>query len=142
MKEAVVDASVAAKWVVEEDHSDQAAELLRCDALHAPDHWLAEAVNVLWSKVFKGDLAADDAEERMTVLLRAPVIGTPVAQLMPRAFAIAVARTVTVYDALYVALAEKRGIPLVTADRRLVQRLAGDKPLGERAIWLGDLPSW
>jgi predicted nucleic acid-binding protein len=57
--------------VVDEEHSAKAAILLGFDACHAPDHWRAEAVNVLWSKVLRGDLTAADAEERMTVLLRA-----------------------------------------------------------------------
>ena len=74
MRQAVVDASVAAKWVVEEAYSAQVALLLAFDARHAPVHWRAAAANVLWSKVFRGDLTATDAEERMTVLLRAPII--------------------------------------------------------------------
>jgi predicted nucleic acid-binding protein len=139
MRQAVVDASVAVKWVIEEEHSARAALLLAFDACHAPDQWQAEAVNVLWSKVFHGDLSAADAEERMIVLLRAPVIATPIAGLMPRAFAIAVAHTVTIYDALYVALAEARDIPLVTADERLIRRLAGNPALAKRMVRLADL---
>jgi hypothetical protein len=79
VKQAVIDASVAAKWVVEEPHSACAVLALAYDARHAPDHWLAEAANVLWSKVIGGDLTASDAEERMAVLLRAPVITAPLA---------------------------------------------------------------
>lgn len=139
MREVVVDASVSAKWVVEEEHSDKAALLLGYDARHAPDHWRAEAVNVLWSKVFKGDLTAADAEERMTVLMRAPVIGMPISGLMPRAFAISVARGVTIYDSLYVALAEKLNIPLITADERLIRLLSDDVSLGKRLVWVGDI---
>jgi predicted nucleic acid-binding protein len=135
----VVDASVAAKWVVEEDHSGKAALLLQCDARHAPQHWLAEAVNVLWSKVFKGDLTAADAEERMAILLRAPVIGAALPDLMPRAFAISVAQTVTIYDSLYIALAEKLHVPLVTADQQLIRRMAGDAALEQLVVWVGDL---
>ncbi len=134
-----MDASVAAKWVVEEAYSAQAALMLAFDARHAPDHWRAEAVNVLWSKVFHGDLTATDAEERMTVLLRAPIVETPIATLMPRAFRIAVARTVTVHDALYVALAEQRAMPLVTADERLIRRMSGDPGLAKLMVWVGDL---
>lgn len=139
MREVVVDASVAAKWVVEEDHSAKAALLLQYDARHAPDHWLAEAVNALWSKVFKGDLTAADAGERMTALLRAPVIGVPVPDLMPRAFAISVAQAVTIHDSLYIALAEKLDVPFVTADARLIRRMAGNATLRKRMIWVGDL---
>ncbi len=139
MTQAVVDASVAVKWVVEEDHSTEAAILLGFDACHAPDHWRAEAINALWSKVVRGDLTAADAEERMTVLLRAPVIGTPIADLNARAFAISVALTVTIYDLLYVALAEKRDIAMVTADERLIRRLSSDAALAKRMVWVGDL---
>lgn len=134
MKAAVVDASVAAKWVVEERDSTEAALLLAYDALYAPDHWRAEAVNVLWSKAFRGDLTEAEAKERVSVLMTAPITETPVATLMIRAFEIAVLRMVTVYDALYVALAEQRGVPLVTADERLVRRMAGDPGLGRLVV--------
>ena len=139
MKKAVVDASVAAKWVVEEAHSAKAALLLGFDTLYAPNHWRAAAVNVLWAKVFRGDLAATDGAERMAVLMRASVIDTPVAELMPRVFAISVAHSVTIYDSLYLALAEQRDIPLVTADERLVCRIAGDAALGKLMIGVGNL---
>jgi predicted nucleic acid-binding protein len=139
MKAVVVDASVATKWVVEEVHSDAATLLLAYDALHAPDHWHAEAVNVLWAKVFRGDLASADAEQRMSVLMRAPVIGTPIAGLMSRAFAISVARQITIYDSLYLALAEKLSIPVVTADAKLMRQLESDAALTNRMVWVGDL---
>jgi len=139
LREVVVDAAVGVKWVVEEDHSAKAALLLQCEARHAPDHWLAESVNVLWAKVFRGGLAATDAAERMSVLLRAPVVGMPIDALMPRAFEISVAHSVTIDDSLYVALAEQRDIPLVTADQRLLRRLASDAEIARRLVWVGDL---
>ncbi len=138
MKEVVIDASVAVKWVVAEDYSANAPLLLEYDTVQAPAHWRAEAVNVLRAKVFRGDLTATDAEERMLVLNRAPVVDAAIAGLVPRAFAISVAHAVTVYDSLYVALAEQRDIPLVTADERLVRRLAADAVLGKRVLWIGD----
>ena len=58
------------------------------------------------------------------------------APLMQRAFAISVAHMVTIYDALYVALAEQRDIPLVTMDQRLVRRLSSDAVLGKRMVGL------
>ena len=125
MTSAVVDASVAAKWVVEEDHSACAALMLSYDALHAPAHWRAEAANVLWAKVFRGDLTGLEAEERLGVLMRADIIETDIAKLMPEAFSIALTSTITVCDALYVALAVSRHIPFVTADERLIRQLEG-----------------
>ncbi len=139
MNQVVVDASVAAKWVVEEAHSPKAVLLLRYQTLHAPAHWRAEAVNVLWAKVFRGDLTATDAAERIQTLMRAPVVDTPISDLVPRAFAISVSYSITIYDSLYVALAEHRNIPLLTADQKLVRRLSGDAILGKQILWLGDL---
>jgi predicted nucleic acid-binding protein len=135
----LVDASVAVKWVVEEAHSDAAALLLTYDALHAPDHWQAEAINVLWAKTLRGDLDLAAAEERMTGLMRAPVTGSPLAGLMARAFAISAARQITICDSLYVALAEKLDVPLVTADAKLLRNLASDARPVARAVWVGDM---
>ena len=116
--------------------------LLGFDARHAPDHWRVEAVDVLWSKVLHGDLTAADAEECMTALLRAPVIGAPIADLMPCVFAISVAVGVTIYGSLYVALAERRDIAMVTADEGLIRRLTGDAGLAKRMVWVGDLAAY
>ena len=134
-----MDASVAAKWVIEEMYSDKAALLLECETLHAPDHWRAEASNVLWSKVYKGELNDFDAEERMRVLMRAPVVETRIATLMMRAFAISLAYAVTIYDSLYVALADARGIPFVTADKRLIDRISVGATSKNCIVWIGDL---
>ncbi|MBV9252518.1 MAG: type II toxin-antitoxin system VapC family toxin [Acetobacteraceae bacterium] len=113
--------------------------MLTCSGRYAPDHWQAEAVNAVWSKVFKCDLEAADAEERMQLLLRAPVTVTPISKLMPRAFAISVARSIPIYDSLYVALAEKLEIPLITADKQLLRCVRPDAGLASRMIWLGDI---
>lgn len=56
-------------------------------------------------------------------MLRAPIIGMPIATLMSRAFAILVADMVMIYDSLDVAPAEKLSVPLVMADESLVRRL-------------------
>ncbi|RAI58127.1 PIN domain nuclease [Roseicella frigidaeris] len=135
----VVDASVAAKWVVAEAHSEAAAALLDLEALYAPDHWQAEAVNVLWSKQQFGDLTVAEAEARLDLLLRAPIQAVPIATLMPGAFAIAVGNGVTVYDALYLALARDLGIPFVTADARLLRKVT-DAALRPLLRWIGDRP--
>jgi predicted nucleic acid-binding protein len=139
LKEAVVDASVAAKWVVKEAHSAAAARLPGYDALCAPAHWRAEAVNVLWAKVFKGDLTAADATERMQVLNRAPVIDAAISTLMPGAFAISAAQAVTIYDSLYLALAEQRDVEMITADEKLISRLSAEPAVTQRILWVGDL---
>jgi hypothetical protein len=64
--------------------------------------------------------------------MRAPIAGTPIASLMTRASAISVARRVTGDDPLYVVPAEKRDIPMVTANERLIGHPAGDATLAKR----------
>ena len=53
---AIVDASVAVKWVVPEIGSDQAAALATY-RLSAPDLLDAECANVLWVKVTRAEIS-------------------------------------------------------------------------------------
>jgi predicted nucleic acid-binding protein len=65
----------------------------------------------------------------------------PIADLIPRAYAISVATYDSLYIALvenYIALVEKRNIPLVTADERLIRRLSRNIALVKRMIWVDD----
>lgn len=115
---AVVDASVAIKWVVQEEHSDQ-ARLLSIAKLEAPDLMLVECANILWKKVLLGDLRASDVTPRLALLLRSPVVLTASRELLESALRISLDLKHPVYDCVYLALALKRNIPLVTADRKL-----------------------
>jgi predicted nucleic acid-binding protein len=138
VKRVVVDASVAVKWVVAEEFSEQAA-LLKGNALCAPAHWQAEAVNVLWAKVYRGDLAPAGAVDRARMLMQAPVELMPLSSLMDEALRQSLAYGITIYDSLYLALALARGIVFVTADRKLLQKLSGDPSLMALVRWVGDL---
>ena len=138
MKSIVVDASVAVKWVVAEDFSDQ-ADLLKGSALCAPAHWQAEAVNVLWAKVYRGDLLPAGAIDRARMLMQAPVELVPLSPLMDEALKQSLAHGITIYDSLYLALAVARDIAFVTADRKLLQKLSGDPNLMALVRWVGDL---
>jgi predicted nucleic acid-binding protein len=120
-------------------HSANADAVLTDDTLHQPARWRAEAVNVLWPKVGIGDLTAADAEERMPTLNRPPIVDTAIAALMPRAFTTAVDHSVSVYGALYGALAEQQDVSLVTADVRLIRQLAGNLAQAKRMVRIGDL---
>ena len=128
------------KWVVAEEHSELAATLLGYDVLHAPSHWQAEAVNVIWSKGRFGMLAVSEAEERTDALQRAPVQSAPIAPLIRSALTISVENDVTIYDSLYLALARQLGIPFVTADMRLLRKV-GDNGLRSLVQWIGTLPA-
>lgn len=143
MKAAVFDASVAVKWVLPESHADQALALLRdVPMLHAPAHWMAEAANVLWASVaIRHELKEDELAERLAFLVGVPVAVTALPNLLADAVAMALALQVTVYDALYLALAEELDLPFVTADQKLFKRAVREKRFATRLRWIGDMPA-
>ncbi|NUN52997.1 MAG: type II toxin-antitoxin system VapC family toxin [Planctomycetaceae bacterium] len=53
------------------------------------------------------------------------LVSWPVRDLVPGAVALANAEGLSVYDACYVVLSDRLGAPLLTADRRLRERLRG-----------------
>ena len=57
----VIDASVAAKWLLPEDGSDQASALLG-DELLVPDLLFAELANIFWKKQMRGEIDTATAE--------------------------------------------------------------------------------
>jgi predicted nucleic acid-binding protein len=116
----VVDASVATKWLVAEAGSDASRRVLaRAGPLIAPDLLIAEVANVLWNKAARGLVGNGQAHEALVWLPELFDRLFDSAALAPRALEIARACKATVYDALYVALAESAGpdSQLVTADR-------------------------
>ena len=61
MNTLVVNASIAVKWVVEEDSTPEALVLRQKARLIAPDLLVAECANILWKKVQKGELLKAEA---------------------------------------------------------------------------------
>jgi len=114
----IVDASVAVKWVFQEEGSDRAAALLTGHALAAPAFWLIEAGNALWRRVQRGELTAEAADERIAVLAEAPVRALDIQTLVPDALKFASELGHPVYDCLYLAAAMQCQGQVVTADRR------------------------
>lgn len=114
---AVVDSSVALKWVVEEPDTPQ-AESLATAQLQAPDLLLVECANALWKKVIRQELRPSEAFEALTRLHRAPLRLESTRPLLPEALSLAVDINHPIYDCLYLSLARGRDLPLVTADQR------------------------
>ena len=136
MTRVVVDSSVAVKWFVPEIGSESAAALLDpAIQLAAPDLLHAEAGNVLWKKVERGEVTRAEAREVVKGLGRVPIAVTPSGQLVEAALEIAMVHRRTVCDCLYVALAVALDCAFVTADERLVAALAGS-PLSPHVVTL------
>ncbi len=136
----VVDASVGVKLVLPEAHADQAAALFEQlneappTTLYVPDLFYVECTNVLWKHVRRRELSAPAAAQGAAILheLKMSVVST--AELMLAALDLAVHHDISVYDACYVALSDRLRAPMITADERLVRKLAGAE---HQIEWLG-----
>lgn len=116
----VVDASVAVKWVIEEDDTRAALALLEHDIL-SPSIWIAECANALWAINKRGKLSAAVVEDRLDNLLQAPVRTVATRDFVATALRLSLEFGHPVYDCLYLAVAREERALLVTADRRLAQ---------------------
>ena len=132
----IVDASVAIKWVVNEQHSELAIALLDQE-LAAPELWLPEVANALWAKQARGLLEEEEARGCLRELIGAPVQALPMAGLVLLAFEAAVTLRHPAYDCCYLAAAQAHDCALVTADGRLARRVARHPDLARRVrlLW-------
>ncbi len=125
-----VDASIVIKWFVLEPSSQESRLLLtRHLVLQAPDLLLPEFANTIWKKVRRQEIA--DPEPFLSELhsLSELIELYPADVLIERASQLAFEIDHPVYDCLYLACAGITSAPLVTADRRLVER-AGESQSG------------
>ncbi len=85
----------------------------------APELLMAESANVLNKKRKTGELTATESDRLLTSIMEMPIRLFPHRPLLPRAFALAIDCNLSVYDTLYLALAEEHGAVVFTADLRL-----------------------
>ena len=117
----VVDASVAAKWVLQEDGSDRAAALRGSgDDLIAPSLIVAEIGNAIWKRAIWREVSARDAVRAVQTAINLFTRLIAPSQLAARSTEIAIELRHPIYDCFYVALAERERCPMITADRRLI----------------------
>jgi predicted nucleic acid-binding protein len=134
----VVDASVACKWFVAEPGSDAAEALIaRGQVLLAPDLIAAEVCNAAWAKLRRGQITAEQARAMVEGLPDVLDEFVPTMDLIGRTLEIANALGHPAHDCCYVALAEQRGAAMVTANRKLLARLAAT-PWARLALRLGE----
>ncbi len=122
----MLDASVAIKWVIVEPDSDKATRLREdyrngIHELLAPESFTIECAYSLTKKQ-RQRLLADARALCDDIMMDAPVLA-PILPLMDRALDISIQTRHNFYDCLYVALAEREGCELLTADAKLVTSL-------------------
>ena len=122
----VVDASVAAKWLVEESDSATAEAVHRVgQILVAPELIVAEVSSALQQKIQRDEMTVEHATSALEGLPGFFDDLFPLRALGVRALAMASQIAHPVYDCYYVALAEQVNAAVVTADEKFLARLAG-----------------
>jgi predicted nucleic acid-binding protein len=116
----VVDASVAAKWVLPEDAAERAAALRGTDDFLAPALIYAEIGNAVWKRALWNELSTADALRALESAIGIFTMLVPIAELAARATEIAIELRHPIYDCFYLALAERERCALVSADTRLL----------------------
>lgn len=126
----MVDASALAAFILKEPGWERLARYIKQSV--SVDMVAKEVANTIWKAHIRGLVAADVAERLFYILsslLEKNVRLEPESAYLPDAFRIAVAHRITVYDALYLAVAQKRGAALLTLDaqqREAAKRLGVD----------------
>ena len=135
----VVDASVAIKWFIPEIHSDAALQAKRLrQRLHVPAFMTMELGNVIAKKIRRGELTREDGRSILKELRHLPLQRHADERLFPAAYELALDTQQSLYDCLYLALAEAVDGRLITADRKFFKALDGGA-FDQRLVWVEDL---
>ncbi len=121
MTSLIVDASVAAAWVLDDEREPRAdAALARLEVRGGmvPQLWHLEVRNVLLTAERRGRIAADLVDDRLAGLAELP-IRTAAEPDLDEVLALARSHRLSVYDAVYLALARRHDAPLATLDAAL-----------------------
>ena len=138
MVTAIIDASVAVKWMLREADSDRARALAASSTrLLAPEVLVLEVANALRKAVAARLITRTYAEQSLGAVRRIfdPLLRT--ADLVDEAFGIAMDLKYPIYDCIYLAASRRLATPLVTADATFAAKLAGT-PDAANVILLSD----
>lgn len=136
---AVIDASVAVKWFLEEEGTAAALRIQVAFfegilAIRVPAIFPWEVMNALR---YSAQFPARDLREAANDLDRAGFATMPLfGAYLERTIELALDLDITIYDASYLALAEIHGCPLYTADEALIT----SAPAGVSVLSVADYP--
>jgi len=121
----VIDSSVALTWCFEDEASPQTDALferVRDDGAVVPALWHLELANVLLQAEKRGRIATGDVAARLELIAELPIATDheSAARAWREVIALARAEGLTTYDAAYLELAVRRGLPLSTRDAALI----------------------
>ena len=114
----VIDASALAKFILKEERWERVADFLKAGTISV-DHVMKETVNAIWKRLIRGEISLEDARsmfEAMKEILGKAVVIENEMNYIDEAFEISIKHNITIYDSLYIALAKKKKLELLTSD--------------------------
>ena len=126
MSAVVIDSSIALTWCFEDEASsetDSLFERVRDDGAAVPGLWHLELSNVLLQAEKRGRINAGDVAMRLDLIAELPISVDQETTARAWREILTMARTegLTTYDATYLELAIRRGLPLLTKDNELAE---------------------
>jgi len=121
----VLDASVAVAWCFEDEttpYTEYVLALLGSDTARVPLIWPLEVANALLMAERRARLELADTTRFLELLHALPITvdASPGERVFSAIVDVARAYSLTSYDAAYLELAMREGLPLATQDNRLV----------------------
>ncbi len=118
----IVDASIIADFLLPGNYTSNAETLIELlddtTTLLVPEFCLVECTNALWKRVQRREISQQDATNLADDLELLPLTLVAVKTLLLRALQIGLQHKLAIYDSVYIALAERHNLPLITADVR------------------------
>ena len=126
MSALVIDSSAALSWCFEDEaspESDALFERVRDQGAVVPGLWHLEVANVLLQAEKRGRIATGDVAMRLELIAQMPITtdNETTARVWREILALARAEGLIIYDATYLELAIRRGLPLQTKDEALIR---------------------
>lgn len=114
-----IDASALTKFLLKEEGWDIVIQYLRCGTI-SPDLVVKEVANAIWRRCMQGEITSKEVKAMLKALKE--IIGKAVKiedenKYLEEGLKIAFHQNITIYDSLYIALAKRKRLKLLTVDR-------------------------
>jgi predicted nucleic acid-binding protein len=118
---AIVDTNVIAYYLLETTgFSDLVRRFWRSNAeVAAPAHWEAELANLIWLSARHELITVDMVPAKLQLATQLGIHSVPVRNLWQGGVLRSISSGLAVYDALFVELADRERLPLITFDQQI-----------------------